>query len=306
MIDKVPHEPWVLSQGLQRKFFKITARNFSIPLRQETKIMGIINLTPDSFSQDGLLAQNPYDTSRILEFAQNMVINGADILDIGGESTRPGARRISNEEEISRVIPAIKILAKRIRKPISIDSYKEEVVHRALDAGASLVNNIQGTRLQKSMLKIIQKYDAAVILMHMRGTPQTMQSIIHYDNLIEEIIEELRKSKEKCLEFGIKSDKIIIDPGICFSKTVGHNLEIIRRLSEFQVLDAPILIGPSRKSFIGKVLNKDVSDRLLGTAAAVCACIFNGAHMIRVHDVKEIRDVIRIADAVIHFKKWNP
>ncbi len=306
MIDKVLHEPWVLSEGLQRKFFKITARNFSIPLRQETKIMGIINLTPDSFSQDGLLAQNPYDTSRILEFAQNMVINGADILDVGGESTRPGAKRISDEEEISRVIPTIKILAKRIRKPISIDSYKEEVIHRALDAGASLVNNIQGTRLQKSMLKIIQKYDAAVILMHMRGTPRTMQSIIHYDNLIEEIIEELRKSKEKCLEFGIKSDKIIIDPGIGFSKTVGHNLEIIRRLSEFQVLDAPILIGPSRKSFIGKVLNKDVSDRLLGTAAAVCACIFNGAHIIRVHDVKEIRDVIRIADAVIHFKKWNP
>jgi dihydropteroate synthase len=261
--------------------------------------MGIVNVTPDSFSRDGCL-NNADGPKAALLLSQKHIRNGADIIDIGGESTRPGARRISAKEEISRVIPAIQALAKKTSVPISIDTYKPMVAQAALDAGASVVNNIMGTDPNNDLLKMIEKYNAAVVLMHIRGTPRTMQRNIHYKDLIGEIIGSLAKSIEKCLEIGIKSDKIMLDPGIGFGKTVEHNLEILNRLSDFEILKHPLLIGTSRKSFIGKVLDKEAGNRLMGTAATVTASIVHGVHIVRVHDVKAMKETISMTDAIMN------
>ena len=267
--------------------------------------MGIVNLTPDSFSADGVYADGCYDTGRAVAIAQRLMRDGADIIDIGGESTRPGAQEVPAREEIRRVIPAIRLLAKKIHRPISIDSHKPAVIKHALDAGASIVNTVKGVTPERSLLRMVQRYDAAIVLMHMRGNPQTMQKNICYRDLVGEIICALRKSIEKCLEIGIKSDRIIIDPGSGFGKTAGQNLEIISRLSEFNILACPILIGPSRKSFIGKVLRKGIGNRVMGTAAAVSIGIQRGAHIVRVHDVAAMRDVIRLTDAFLNPVRWN-
>ncbi|HQP10997.1 MAG TPA: dihydropteroate synthase [Candidatus Omnitrophota bacterium] len=262
--------------------------------------MGIVNVTPDSFSRDGCLQKTRKLPSAALFLAQRHVREGADIIDVGGESTRPGAERLSAKEETRRVVPVLKALAQKIRIPISIDTYKPAVAKAALDAGASIINNIMGSKPDPSLLKMAKNYDAAVVLMHIRGTPRTMQKRIAYADLIGEIIDSLRKSVEKCLEIGIKSDRIIIDPGICFGKTVEHNLKILNRLRDFEVLDHPLLVGTSRKSFIGNVLGKDVAHRLIGTAATVCVSILRGAHIVRVHDVKEIKEAATMADAIVN------
>lgn len=282
-----------------RKKYTVSARHFKISLGVQTKIMGILNITPDSFSRDGTVRNNKIDPAKNVAFVQKLIAGGADFIDVGGESTRPGALPISEREEARRVIPTIRLLAKKTRVPISVDTYKENVAKEALENGASIINNIMGASVSESFLKMVKSYNATIVLMHIRGTPQTMQTHTHYRNLVNDIIRELRKSVEKCLEIGIKSDKIIIDPGIGFSKTAEQNLEIIRRLKEFGVLNKPILIGTSRKSFIGKVLNRDVSGRLMGTAASVAISILNGAHIVRAHDVEEIKDVVRISDAVL-------
>ncbi|MDD3374937.1 MAG: dihydropteroate synthase [Candidatus Omnitrophica bacterium] len=282
-----------------RNKFVVRAKNLHLVLGQETKIMGIVNATPDSFSADGLLNKKP---NRAVSYALKLIKDGADIIDIGGESTRPGAKKISIKEELLRVIPIIETLSKKTNIPISIDTYKPEIAQAALEAGASIVNNVMGSKLTKSMLKVIKENDAAIILMHIRGTPRTMQKRISYKNLVQEIVLDLKKSIEKCLEIGIKSDRIIVDPGIGFGKTVEDNLEIIQRLSEFKALKKTILIGTSRKSFIGKTLKKDVSDRLMGSAASVSASILNGAHIVRVHDVKQMREVADLTDAIINVK----
>lgn len=282
-----------------RNSFTVQARNFTLSLGQKTKIMGILNITPDSFSQDGLLAANKRDPDAQFRYGLKLIRQGADILDIGGESARPGAKTVTAQEEIRRVVPVIRLLARKIKIPISIDTSKPDVAVRALDAGASIVNIVRGTKITKLMLEIIKKHNAAVVLMHMRKTPATMQKKVHYHDLIKEITNELQTSIEKCLETGIKSDKIIIDPGIGFCKTTGHSFEIIRRLNAFSTLKKPILIGPSRKSFIGNIINQGPLKRHWGTASAVCASILNGAHIIRVHDVDKMRDVADIADAVL-------
>lgn len=261
--------------------------------------MGIVNVTPDSFSRDGCLRKTEESGAALL-LAQKHIHNGADIVDIGGESTRPGAIRITAKEEINRTIPTITALAKKTTVPISIDTYKPMVAKAALDAGASIVNNIMGTNPDAALLKMIKKYDAAVVLMHIRETPRTMQQNIHYHDLIGEIIDSLQKSMEKCLEIGIKSDKIILDPGIGFGKTVEHNLEILNCLSGFEVLKRPLLIGTSRKSFIGKVLDREVENRLMGTAATVTASIVRGAHIVRVHDVEAMKETVAMTDAIIN------
>jgi len=262
--------------------------------------MGIINMTPDSFSGDGLYRR--INLRPALRYARKLISDGADILDIGGESTRPGAQRISVKEEIDRVIPLITRLAKKISVPISIDTYKPEVARRALEAGACIVNNIMGTRCDKSLLRMVRDYKAAIVLMHIKGTPRTMQQNIRYGNLMEELFSSLRKSLENCLESGINSDRIILDPGIGFGKTSDHNLEIINRLDRLKRLNKPLLVGSSRKSFIGKILNKEVHDRLWGSAASVCASILNGAHIVRVHDVRPMKDVALVADAIMNKK----
>ncbi len=257
--------------------------------------MGIINMTPDSFSGDGVSS-----AAQGFKLAQKLIADGADILDIGGESSRPGSKRISVQEELERVIPLIKKLTKVYSIPISVDTYKPQVAQMALEAGASIVNTIKGVDPDKTLLKIIKRYNAGIVLMHMQGSPRTMQKNIKYTNLMKEISDSLRESIEICLEIGINSDKIIVDPGIGFGKTVEHNLEIINRLDTLKTLKMPILIGPSRKSFIGKILKNEVEDRLAGTIAAVCASIVKGAHIVRVHDVRAVKQASLLTDAIIN------
>ena len=285
---------------MKRPAFTIRARQHHIVLGKHTCLMGVLNITPDSFSKDGLLKKKYSFLSSIVKKAKEMVADGANILDIGGESSRPGAAPVPSQEEMKRIIPVIEALVDKINIPLSVDTCKPEVAKEALKAGASMINNIQGTQLTSFMLKVVYDYDAAIILMHMRGKPRTMQRNVKYNDLIGEIKDALRSSVKKCLDFGIKSDKMIIDPGIGFGKSVEQNFEIINRLNEFHQLGCPILLGPSRKSFIGKALKKDVSDRLYGTLAAVTAGIINGAHIVRVHDVKETKDAVKISDCILY------
>ena len=280
-----------------RKSYTVNARHHCLKL-DKTKVMGIINVTPDSFSLDGCLRSPGNFHERACRLALKQIREGADILDIGGESTRPGAPQVDAREEMDRILPVVRHLSKK-NIPVSVDTNKAIVAKAALDSGAHIINNIKGTRLNHSLLKMVARYDAAIVLMHMgKGTPRTMQKKVSYQNIINEIIISLKESIEKCLDTGIKFDKIIIDPGIGFGKTADHNLMIINRLEEFRKLNRPILMGVSRKSFIGKVLQREIHDRLMGTAACVALSIRNGAHIIRVHDVKAIKDVTRMCDTV--------
>jgi dihydropteroate synthase len=280
-----------------REEFIINAGRFKLELGKRTLIMGIVNITPDSFSGDGLYKR--YSIKSVLMHIDELIRDGADIIDIGGESTRPGSEPISVRQEINRIIPIIKNLARRINVPISVDTYKAEVAKEALYAGASLVNDIMGLRGNSAMARVVAEFDAPIILMHIKGKPRTMQHNPRYRSLISEIRSELYKSVQKAVEFGIDKEKTIIDPGIGFGKTPAHNLQIISRLSELKSLDRPILIGCSRKSFIGNILNLPVQERLMGTAASVALAIAGGAHIVRVHDVKLMRQVAEITDAVI-------
>ena len=260
-----------------------------------------MNLTPDSFSKDGRLSVSN-NLGAHVRYAQKLIAQGADIIDIGGESTRPGAQPISVQEEIKRIIPTIKRLAVQSSIPISVDTYKPDVAKAGLDAGAVMINNIMGIKPERRLLIMVREYNASIVLMHMRGTPANMQKKTKYKNLILDMIADLRHSVENCLEIGIKKDRIIIDPGIGFAKTPEQNLEILNRLNEFKILRRPILVGTSRKSFIGKVLKREVKDRCWGTAAAVAMSISQGANIVRVHDVKEMKDVAMLTDAIIRVK----
>jgi dihydropteroate synthase len=224
---------------------------------------------------------------------------GADIIDIGGESTRPGAERVTAREEIGRTVPVIEELVKKLRVPLSIDTYKSTVADAALSAGAALVNDISGLRFDPKMPGVVARHKTPVVIMHIKGTPQDMQKKPQYQALIPEIMDYLREGIDIARRAGIAEEKIIIDPGIGFGKTVEHNLEVIKRLYEFTGFEKPILFGPSRKSFLGRVLGDiPVNQRLEGTAAAVAIGIINGASMIRVHDVKEMVMVAKIAHAI--------
>lgn len=274
---------------------KLTWQSFSLDFSKKTYLMGILNVTPDSFSDGGRY----FDKSIAVKRAYEMVEEGADIIDIGGESTRPGSEPVTLEEEISRTIPVIEALAKNIKVPISIDTYKAEVAKRALNAGASIVNDISGLRFDPEMPKVVSQYKVPVIIMHIKGTPKNMQVNPIYEALIPEIMDYFRESIRLAVKSGIAEDKIIIDPGIGFGKTFDHNLEIIKNLREFILLEKPLLVGVSRKAFIGKILgDAPASERLEGTAAAVAISILNGANIIRVHDVKEMKRVALVADAV--------
>lgn len=274
---------------------KLTWANFCLDFSKRTYIMGVLNVTPDSFSDGGLY----FDKAIAIKRAYEMLEDGADIIDIGGESTRPGSERVPLEEEIARTIPLIKEISKNIKAPISIDTYKSEVARRAIDAGASIVNDISGLRFDPDMPKVVSEYKVPVVIMHINGTPKNMQMNPVYEALIPEIMDYLRMSIRIAVEAGIAEDKIIIDPGIGFGKTFDHNLEIIKNMHEFTFLEKPVLLGLSRKAFIGKILDDaPVSERLEGTAAAVAIAIFNGANIIRVHDVKEMKRVAMVADAI--------
>lgn len=281
-----------------RKIITLNANGHSLSLGLKTCIMGIINVTPDSFSGDGHVSGLAY-RKKAVHAALEFVRDGADILDIGGESTRPGADKVSAVEEMARVVPTIKILRSRTDVLISVDSYKPDVIHAALDAGAGMINVIQGTPISAKIISLARRYRAALVIMHMRGNPRTMQRKVQYKDLVRDVWAEIQKSVEKCLEQGITKDRIIVDPGIGFSKTAEQNLLLLQNISLFSRLGCAVLVGPSRKSFIGKVLNLDVEKRLMGTAAAVALSIAGGAHILRVHDVLAMKQVAVMTDAIL-------
>ncbi len=262
---------------------------------QQTYLMGILNVTPDSFSDGGLFNT----TSAALAQAQTMVDAGAEIIDIGGQSTRPGAEQITLTEELDRVLSVLQVIRPKITIPISVDTTRAEVAQAAVEAGADIVNDISGGTYDPEMLPTVAKLDVPIMLMHIRGTPQTMQQHTDYQDLMGEIYSFLSQQIKAAITAGIQQEKIIIDPGIGFAKNYDQNLEIIRSLPTFKTLKCPILVGASRKSFIGKILNQpEPKARVWGTAAACCAAIFNGADILRVHDVAEMRDVSLVADAI--------
>jgi dihydropteroate synthase len=259
---------------------------------KRTYLMGILNVTPDSFSDGGRF----YDQTDAVLHAFQMIKDGADIIDIGGESTRPGAKEISAEEEKRRVSPVIAKLRSKTKVPVSVDTYKAEVAKDALKAGATVVNDISGLHFDAMMADVIAEAGASVVIMHIKGTPRDMQTKPQYGNLVQEVYDYLAGAVETARSHGIS--QVFIDPGIGFGKTADHNLELIDRLAEFRNIGVPILIGVSRKSFIGKILDTPVEARLEGTAAAVTASILRGADVVRVHDVREMRRVALVADAI--------
>ncbi|MGH8000038.1 MAG: dihydropteroate synthase [Brasilonema sp.] len=262
---------------------------------QRTYLMGVLNVTPDSFSDGGEF--NTATTA--LSQAQAMVAGGADIIDVGGQSTRPGAEQITLAEELDRILPVLQVLRKEITVPISVDTTRATVAEAAIEAGADIVNDISSGTLDPEMLPTVANMNVPIILMHIRGNPQTMQQFTDYQDLIGEIHSFLAKQIAAATAAGINQGKMIIDPGIGFAKNYEQNLEILRRLPQLRQLNCPILVGASRKSFIGRILNQpDPKARVWGTAAACCAAIFNGADILRVHDVQQMRDVSLVADAI--------
>ncbi len=269
--------------------------NYDLDLTKKTHIMGILNITPDSFSDGGRYA----DRESAVAQGLTMVENGADIIDVGGESTRPGSEPVSLQEELRRTIPVIEELAKKVTVPLSIDTYKAEVAQRALEAGAAMVNDISGLRFDAAMPGVIARYNVPVVMMHIKGKPKHMQQDPVYEALIPEIMDYFRISIRLAKKFGIREDLMILDPGIGFGKTYDHNLEILNRLEQFSLFEKPLLIGPSRKAFIGKILDDaPATDRVEGTAGAVAVSIMKGAHIIRVHDVEEMAKVAKVVDAI--------
>ena len=262
----------------------------------KTLLMGVLNVTPDSFSDGGRF----FDRDAAVAHAIEMAAEGADIIDVGGESTRPGSREVSVEEEIARVVPVIEKLAGKVKCEISIDTRKSKVAEAALKAGASIVNDVSGLRHDKDIAKVAAKYKAGMILMHMQGEPENMQDAPRYRDLIGEIKEFLRLSADEAFKAGVEKGSIVIDPGIGFGKTVEHNLEILNRLDEFKDLGFPICIGTSRKSFLGKVLDKPAADdRLAGTIATCVVAVMKGARILRVHDVKAVKEAVTITEKIL-------
>lgn len=270
----------------------LTCRDKKLDLNR-TLIMGIVNVTPDSFS-DGSKFLDP---KAAVAHAIALCEAGADLIDVGGESTRPGAAEVSAEEETDRVLPVIEALVKEIDVPVSIDTYKSATAREALNAGAHLVNDISGFRFDSEMASVTAQFGAAAVLMHIKGQPRNMQQNPVYEDVVQEIKSYLAESIRIAGRHGI--DDIVIDPGIGFGKTVEHNFEILRRLSEFAELGRPVLVGTSRKSFIGKVLGLTVEERLSGSIATAVAAAMNGAHILRVHDVLETKRALAMVDPIV-------
>jgi dihydropteroate synthase len=281
-------------KGISVQSFSLEWSEFSLNLGARTHVMGILNVTPDSFSDGGQF----FSTERAVEQGLTMARDGADVIDVGGESTRPYSGRITGEEELDRVIPVVEGLRKELRIPISVDTLKAEVAREALRAGASMVNDISALRFDPGMTALVAEANIPVILMHMKGTPDNMQDKPVYRNLIQEIIDFLEGAVQRAVQGGVRREMVIVDPGIGFGKTFDHNLEIIRDLSRFRCLRSPILVGSSRKAFIGRILDRPAQKRDTGTMATVAAAVMNGAHMVRVHDVKMAVETVRVIDAI--------
>ena len=262
--------------------------------KRKTLIMGILNVTPDSFSDGGQFN----NSQKAIDYALEMENEGADIIDIGGESTRPGAKPVTIEEELNRVIPVIKGIRKKSNISISVDTYKSNVADEAITAGASIINDISGLRFDKDMIHLVNKLQVPVIVMHMLGNPQNMQNDPLYTDIMKELISFFQERVDLMIANGIMKNNIILDPGIGFGKTVDHNFTIIRELNQIVNLGFPVLVGPSRKSFIGHTLNLPPGERIEGTAAAITAAIMNGSRIVRIHDVKEILRVVKITEQI--------
>ncbi|TDT69752.1 dihydropteroate synthase [Hypnocyclicus thermotrophus] len=261
---------------------------------ENTKIMGILNVTPDSFSDGG--KYNNIDKALIR--VEEMIKEGADIIDVGAESSRPGAKVVPLQEELDRVIPIVSRIKKEFDVILSIDTYKSEVAKECLKYNVDIINDITGFRDEK-MLEVVKEYECYLIAMHMQGTPQTMQNNPTYNNIINDIKDEFKTLLLKLDKYSIEKNRLILDPGIGFGKTIEHNLEILKYLNKFKEFELPILIGASRKSFIGKILDVETDDRLEGSLAVAALSVQNGANILRVHDVKETKRVAKMIDAIM-------
>lgn len=274
---------------------KFNARTFQYEFPRQTLIMGILNITPDSFYDGG----KSFSFNSAVNRALGMIKDGADIIDIGGESTRPGAAKVSAAEEKSRVIPVIQYLASRIPIPISIDTQKPEVAREAVKAGACIINDIAANRTDDEMWRIVSETGAGYICMHMQGTPQTMQINPTYNNVVQEVKNFFTDRMSKLEELGINPNQVILDPGIGFGKTLDHNLELLGNLKDFRQFDRPMLLGTSRKSFISKLVGGDPEDRLPGSLACATLAIKAGVQILRVHDIKETVQVARLTEKIL-------
>ena len=307
LVRKIEKQPFGLNliagnileilKNISKNEYVLKTYRREINLGKKTLIMGILNVTPDSFSDGGLF----YSQQKAVERGLQMADEGADIIDIGGESTRPGAKSLDASIESKRVLPVIESLVKQVKIPLSIDTTKAKVAKLAIVGGAEIVNDISALHGDKEMTKTIKDAGATVILMHMRGKPRNMQKgNLVYNNLMGEITDYLKKSSEKALKAGIEKDRMVVDPGIGFGKTPEDNYKIIRNLYQLKELGMPVMIGTSRKSFIGRITGGEPEQRLEGTAATVTAAIMNGCHIVRVHDVAAMKKVAAVTDAIVH------
>ncbi|MSP38132.1 MAG: dihydropteroate synthase [Deltaproteobacteria bacterium] len=283
-----------LNPALAQSGGELVTRHGRVDFRRRTAVMGVLNVTPDSFYDGGRWR----DAQQAIADGVAMVAAGADIIDIGGESSRPGAEEVSASEELARVLPVIEGLRKQISLPISIDTYKSSVARAALDSGADIVNDISALRFDPAMVGLIAAEKIPVILMHMQGTPRTMQVEPRYDDVVREVRDFLAAQLYDALDVGIAAESVLLDPGIGFGKNLEHNLQLLRGLPIFAALGQPLLVGVSRKTFIGKILDLDPHQRLEGSLAANVAAVLSGANIVRVHDVVETCRAIKVADAL--------
>ncbi len=272
----------------------LSTRHGQLDFTHRTLVMGILNLTPDSFYAG---SRRP-DPAQAVVDGIAMVAGGAEIIDVGGESTRPGAQPVSEEEELGRVLPVVRGLRREIGAPISIDTYKSNIARAALEAGADIVNDISALRFDPAMVSLIAAEKVPVVLMHMQGTPRTMQHEPHYDDVTREVRDFLAAQLYEAMDGGVAPESIILDPGIGFGKTIEHNLQLLRGLPAVAALGQPLLVGVSRKAFIGRILGLEADHRLEGSLAAAVAAVSAGANIVRVHDVAETCKAIRVADAI--------
>lgn len=266
----------------------------ALPFGDRAHIMGVVNVTPDSFSDGGAF----FDAERAIAHGLELAAAGADILDVGGESTRPGAEPVSLDEELRRVIPVVEGLAQRCEAWISVDTYKAEVARQAIIAGAHIINDISAMTFDAAMTEVIATHDVGVVLMHTRDRPQTMQDDLSEGDIVAEVISHLEARLRVAREAGIRGERVLLDPGIGFGKSVAQNYRLIRELGRLRELGCAIVLGTSRKSLIGAVTGRPASERLMGTAATVACGIFAGADIVRVHDVAELVDVVRVSQAL--------
>ena len=283
--------PSSLTEGAERW---IRAGGKKIFLSSRALVMGVLNVTPDSFSDGGQFC----DPHFAIDQAQKMIADGADIIDVGAESTRPGSHAIEVEEELRRLRPVLKILGEKCSVPISVDTRKAEVAKRALDWGVHMVNDVSALQFDMDLGHLVANTRAGIVLMHMKGDPETMQDHCQYDNVVDEVKTFLQDRIEIAQSYGIGREQIVIDPGIGFAKNTKQNLSLLKGLADFKILGQPILVGVSKKSFIGDVLNKPVGKRTMGTAAAVAMAVLHGARIVRVHDVEHMKDVVTMVSAI--------